>query len=131
MAVTQLKGDRAVTQAIASFTREGMVVSIPVSESAQYDLVVDDGLKLNKVQVKYCGSKDGLLDLRRIHSNSKGYVTKFYSAGDFDLLYVLKGDGTEYVLSGASLENKRSIVPKEKHSFINWKGSLTGSRQHS
>jgi hypothetical protein len=42
---TQRKGDRAVATAIASFTSRGWDVSIPLTESAAYDLVVDrDGV---------------------------------------------------------------------------------------
>lgn len=41
MRLTQRKGDLATTQAISTFTRMGFDVSIPVTESAQYDLIVD------------------------------------------------------------------------------------------
>lgn len=47
MRITQRKGDLATVQAIATFTRMGFDVSIPVTESASYDIVVDtlEGLK--------------------------------------------------------------------------------------
>jgi len=71
---TQKKGDTAVAQAIASFTKAGYDVSLPLTESAAYDLIVDTGRDLKRVQVRYTSSHQ--VDLRRIHSNSQGYVVK-------------------------------------------------------
>jgi hypothetical protein len=86
MRLTQRKGDIATAQAIATFTRLGYDVSVPITESAKYDLIVDtpDGLK--RVRVKYSSSKD--VDLRNIHSNSNGYVVKKGIPGAYDWLYV-------------------------------------------
>jgi hypothetical protein len=52
----------------------GFDVSIPLTESASYDLIVDDGTSLYRVQCKFSSTPD--VDLRRIHSNGTGYVTK-------------------------------------------------------
>lgn len=47
MRMAQKKGDMAVAQAIATFTRLGCDVALPITESAAYDLIVDceQGLK--------------------------------------------------------------------------------------
>lgn len=74
MRVTQRKGDIAVSQAIATFTKLGFDVAIPVTESAAYDLIIDTYKGLKRVQVRYTSIKE--VDLRRIHSNSHGYVIK-------------------------------------------------------
>lgn len=95
MRTTQRKGDTAVAKAIHSFTSIGHDVSKPITESAAYDLVVDVTGKLYRVQVKFSSRKD--VDLRRIHSNSKGYVVKENLQTDFDWLYVLGSDGQEYL----------------------------------
>src|SRR5581483_7375598 len=73
---TQRKGDIATSRAIAVFTAMGYDVSIPLTESAAYDLVVDDGSRLERVQCKYVSVSRNQVDLRRIHSNSTGYVVK-------------------------------------------------------
>ncbi len=87
MRVTQKKGDIAKTKAIATFTEMGYDVAVLLTESAAYDIIVDTDTGLKKVQVKYCKTK--VVDLRRIHSNSKGYVVKKYNGHkDFDWLYV-------------------------------------------
>ena len=88
MRITQRKGDVATAQAVATFTELGYDVSIPLTESARYDLVVDDGSGLHRVQVKYSSRKK--VDVRSIHSNSQGYVVKKARGNDYDWLYVLQ-----------------------------------------
>jgi hypothetical protein len=116
MRTTQRKGDIAVSQAIASFTKLGYDISIPVTESAAYDLIVDtpDGLK--RVQVRYSSIRE--VDLRRIHSNSTGYVIKKTKENAYDWLYVLKNTGEEYLLQDC-LHTRRSFTPKPAYLLSN------------
>ncbi len=107
--VTQRKGDLAVAQAIATFTRLGADVLCPLTESAAYDLVIDVKNKLMRVQVRYSSDKE--VGLRKIHSNSKGYVVKKLKLDAFDLLYVLNKDGTEFLID-RNLAGKSSITPQ-------------------
>lgn len=93
---TQRKGDIAVAQAIASFTRRGLDVLLPLTESAAYDVAVDHGERIQRVQCKYTST--GFVDLRNIHSNSRGYVVKFLRPDAYDWLYVLHEDGREFLL---------------------------------
>ena len=96
MRLKQRKGDTATAQAIARFTAMGYDVSIPLTESAAYDLVVDDGERLARVQCKFVSGRQ--VDLRRIHSNAGGYVVKRAAEGAYDWLYVLDGSGQEYLM---------------------------------
>ncbi len=114
MRTTQRKGDGAVAQAIASFTRAGCDVMIPLTESAPYDLVVDDGSGLYRVQVRY--STSGLVDLRRVHSNANGYVVKKIKTQVYDWLYVLTGSDHEYLLKEC-LIGRRSVTPQSCDAF--------------
>ncbi len=107
MRTTQRKGDIAVAQAIASFTALGADVAIPLTESAPYDLVVDVGRNIYRVQVKFTSSKE--VDLRNIHSNASGYVVKKTTVNTYDWLYVLLADGTEYLVPQC-LFDRRSIT---------------------
>lgn len=118
MRFTQRKGDIAVSQAIASFTKLGFDVSVPLTESAPYDLIVDTGKEIKRVQVRYSG--DGEVDLRRIHSNSKGYVVKKVRDQVYDWLYIFKSDGTEFLVEEC-LIGRRSLQPTEKHLLLNSK----------
>lgn len=95
---TQRKGDIALTKAIATFTELGYDVSLPITESAEYDMVLDTGIELVRVQCKFVSSKSGTVDLRKIHSNSKGYVVKSYSQSAYDWLYVYSPDRGEYLI---------------------------------
>lgn len=114
MRTTQRKGDIATSRAIASFTARGWDVSIPLTESAAYDLVVDDGIQCHRVQCKFVSGRD--VDLRRIHSNSKGYVVKPTSKDAYDWLYVLKADSSEFLIREC-LADRRSVTPQVKHQF--------------
>ncbi|MCA9337897.1 hypothetical protein KC951_04275 [Candidatus Saccharibacteria bacterium] len=117
MRLSQRKGDIGVTQAIASFTKMGYDVSIPVTESAAYDVVVDNGKLLARVQVKYSGDKNKEVDLRLIHSNSKGYVVKKTSKHAYDWLYILCSNGDEYLIKEC-LSGRRSVRPSASQKLI-------------
>jgi len=112
MRTTQKKGDIAVSQAIAKFTKMGYDVSIPITESASYDLIVDVGEKLKKVQVRYSSVKE--IPLRRIHSNSKGYVVKKTKPHAYDWLYIYKSNGEEYLVKEC-LANRNCITPSSEY----------------
>lgn len=112
MRTTQRKGDIASAHAVARFTAMGYDVSIPFTESAAYDLVVDTGRKMARVQVRYCSTRQ--VALRRVHSNSRGYVVKKTSVNAYDWLYIYKHDGEEYLIK-ACLSGRNSIVPTAKY----------------
>lgn len=116
MRITQRKGDIAVSQSIATFTKLGYDVSLPLTESAAYDIIVDTGLELKRVQVKYLGSRE--VDLRRVHSNSTGYVVKRSEENSYDWLYVLKSTGEEYLLQECR-HSSRSFTPTLKYLLSN------------
>ena len=105
MRTTQRAGDIGVAQAIASFTKLGCDVSLPLTESAAYDLIVDTGSDLKRVQVRYTSSNQ--VDLRRIHSNSGGYVVKRTMPNAYDWLYVLNDCGEEFLVR-ACMHSRRS-----------------------
>jgi len=49
---TRRQGDVGLGQAIAYFTSLGYSVSLPLTESQRYDLIVDDGEELARIEVK-------------------------------------------------------------------------------
>ncbi len=104
---TQRKGDVAVAQCIATFTRLNYDILLPLTESAAYDIAIDIGARIVRVQVKYSSSRE--VDLRNIHSNSKGYVIKKTKTNSYDWLYVLCSDNTEFLVQEC-LEGRRSIT---------------------
>jgi len=112
MRATQHKGDIAVSQAIATFTKLGYDVSIPLTESASYDLIVEMNGQIKRVQVRYSSVKE--IPLRRIHSNSKGYVIKKTAPNSYDWLYVYKSTGEEYLIKEC-LANRATITPNQQY----------------
>jgi hypothetical protein len=112
MRTTQRKGDIAVARAIATFTRMGFDVLIPLTESAAYDLAVDEGGRIFRVQVRFTSNEE--VDLRRIHSNSKGYVIKKTKEAAYDWLYILDHHSKEYLVREC-LVGRRSIKPSDNY----------------
>ncbi|MDH4344968.1 MAG: group I intron-associated PD-(D/E)XK endonuclease [Thermoleophilia bacterium] len=113
MRTTQRKGDIATARAVATFTAMGYDVSIPLTESAAYDLVVDDGERLARVQCKFTADRRRQVDLRRIHSNANGYVVKRAAEESYDWLYVVDGGGAEYLIEEC-LAGRRSITLRDR-----------------
>lgn len=103
---TQRKGDIAKAQAILHFTSLGYEVAVLLTESAPYDLIIDDG-ELHRAQVKFTSSAE--VDLRRIHSNSTGYVVKAYNEFDFDWLVVYNPDKGIFVIKDAAGKKYTSL----------------------
>jgi hypothetical protein len=112
MRTTQRKGDIATSRAIAAFTSMGYDVSIPLTESAAYDVIVDDGRVLARVQCKFVGDRRRQVDLRRIHSSSNGYVVKRTTEDSYDWLYVLDSADSEYVIKKC-LAGRRSVTLRD------------------
>lgn len=112
MRTTQRKGDIAVARAIATFTRMGFDVLIPLTESAAYDLAVDEKGQIFRVQVRFTSNEE--VDLRRIHSNSKGYVIKKTKEAAYDWLYILDHNAREYLIKEC-LVGRRSVKPSEQY----------------
>lgn len=109
MRTTQRKGDIAVATGIATFTRMGFDVSLPITESAAYDFIVDDG-ELHRVQAKY--SKDIQVDLRGTHHNGGGFVNKHYKENSYDWLYVYRPNGEEYLVKECLTGTAKNMRPE-------------------
>lgn len=112
MRETQRKGDIALAKAISTFTEMEYDVSIPITESAAYDLIVDGGTGLWRVQVKYCTGKQ--VDLRRVHTNAKGYVVKKYEEKSYDWLYVYSPNNGEYLIMSCHIGSTINLKDEYK-----------------
>ncbi len=108
---TQVKGDLAVARAIFILTSMGYNIALPITESAQYDLIAENDTGMFKVQVKY--SEGNQVDLRRIHSNSKGYVIKKYNKS-FDWLFIYSPTLGDFLIK-EDLSGRSSVNLKERN----------------
>lgn len=80
------KGDIALQRVILRAFELGYTVSKPCNEGSRYDLVVDDGLRLHRVQVKYCDyqPREGVFHLV-LHKHSGGYRRRLYTYTDAEI----------------------------------------------
>lgn len=73
---------------------------IPIADSQDYDLIVDTGTKLLKVQVKTTTqvSEHGIyiVSLRTCGGNKSGHTAKTFDNNQSDLLFVLTDNGDCY-----------------------------------
>ncbi len=90
----------------------GYDVSLPLTESAAYDILVDVDNAIYRVQVRYSSEKD--VELRRIHSNSTGYIVKKTKKSAYDWLYILRPNGEEYLIKNC-LDGRRSVRPQRQN----------------
>lgn len=109
--------------AIAYFSKMGYTVNIPITDSQDYDLIIDREGKLLRVQVKTTKFKirDGVyqVSLKTYGGNRSGQTIKNFNENGSDLLFVLTDEGTTY------------LIPKEdihSNTCINLNTTLEGYR---
>jgi hypothetical protein len=102
-----------LTDAIAYFGGIGWSVSMPLIDSQPYDLVVDDGHRLLRVQVKTTTRRSSggryLVQLCTRGGNQSFHTTKYFDPDASDLLYVLTDDRTRYVIPTSAIR-ARSVL---------------------
>lgn len=91
-------GNIGVGRAIDYFTSLGYVVSIPLTDSQDYDIIVDDG-NIQRIQVKYCAVKrdDKRVKYRR-RSGSKKRAIKKDEDVKCDYVFVAGIDGIDWLI---------------------------------
>lgn len=94
---TKNKGDIGLTKVIADLTEKGYFVSLPISEHLPYDLIIDDGECLKKLQSKY--RKSGIVNNKTYYSTKNGLFVNAYNGNDFDVygIYIPSVDKCVYV----------------------------------
>lgn len=108
---THQKGAIAQLKAELRAIEKGFVVSRPTVE-ARYDLVIDDGRKLNKVQVKYASTKKFLhsVDVNlRSECRNNGY-SKLYTREEIDLILVYVPKIEKILCFNSDMFHKRKSI---------------------
>ena len=112
---TKLKGDIAEQSAVVHALKRGWGVLAPVGDRLPYDLVLDVGGTLVKVQVKCAWldapSQNYVVDNRRTKTNRRSMVRDVYDVSDFDfaLVYIAEQD-LFYVFPSEAFVRYRSEV---------------------
>ena len=100
---TKKQGDMGLGAAIAFFTAKGWSVSIPLTDSQDYDLIVDDPTKgLQRISIKTTSCyRHGsfIVGLRVCGGNSKrNYVHKLATEVKYAMLFMLTSAGDIYYM---------------------------------
>ncbi len=88
------KGAIAETEIAAAATRLQLQVLRPVAEGGRYDIVIDLGARLLRVQCKWASRIGDILNIRCATSRHtpRGYVTTTYSADEVDAIAAYSSD---------------------------------------
>ena len=94
---SKLKGNIGIGRAISYYTSIGWTVSLPITDSQSYDLIVDNNEVLYRVQVKYTTqkSKSGkyVVGIRSVSGSSRK-VYKTVTKENADILFIVTDEFT-------------------------------------
>jgi hypothetical protein len=114
VATLKQKGDLAELKVAADLVTQGWRILLPFGEDHDYDLGIDDGERLQRVQVKYTRSDGHFLSVRcSSHSLTNGRVraTKHYTAATIDWLAAYDATTDDcYYLHASLLGEGRSVL---------------------
>jgi len=107
------QGLLGLTDAIRWFGLHGWSISMPLIDSQPYDLVVDDGGRLYRVQVKTTTRRTRygtfVVQLETRGGNQSFNTGKPFDPGTSDLLYVLTDARTRYLIPTEEITSKTAL----------------------
>lgn len=114
------QGDIGMCYAMAYYAKLGWTVSVPVTDSQDYDLVVDNGTRLFKVQVKttksISPSGNYVVNLRTMGGNRSGAGKyKDFSENSSDLLFALTDSGDCYSIPKSEISAVNAVALRERY----------------
>lgn len=109
------QGDLGLGSAIAYFTEKGYTVSIPLTDSQDYDLIVDIGGNFCTIQVKTTSALKSSgaykVELRTLGGNqSWNGVYKFLDKSKIKYIYILCSNGDRYLVPTNILNDKPNAI---------------------
>lgn len=108
------QGDVGLGAAIAYFTRMGLTVSLPLTDSQDYDIIVDVDGKLNRVQVKTTSYKNQhgtfVANISTKGGNRSFNTIKKFNHDKVDSLFVLTSEGDAYWIPVSAFACKNHIA---------------------
>jgi hypothetical protein len=115
---TRQQGDAGMGIAIAYFSRIGVRVGIPLTDSQPYDLMIDDGGQLSRVQVRTTTNREGrsyVVGLKTVGGNKTQLITKVFDPKAYEWLFVVCGDATAYLIPTTAITARYSIFLGRKY----------------
>jgi len=117
------QGDVGVGIAIGWFVQHGYTVCLPLTDSQDYDIVVEIDGVLKKVQVKttYCLTPEGnyVVTLKVSGGNKTCSTTKHFDKSFADYLFVVTEKNVKYFIPSADIENRATMnLGRSKEKYI-------------
>jgi len=110
---TRKQGDIGLGCAIRRFTILGHTVAVPLTDSQPYDLLVDVGDKIHRVQVKSTRFKKRggsfYVSLTLKGGNRSGRTITAFDKTLVDSVYIVTGDGVEYWIPVEKMKSNNTI----------------------
>jgi hypothetical protein len=116
------KGNTGIGIAIGYFMSNGYIVSIPINDTQDYDLIVDINNNLSKIQVKATGykTKYGVyVASLRSRGGTKGVTYKTVLETNIDYVFIFSADKRMWLIPHKELNQINSInLGKDKDKFL-------------
>lgn len=106
------KGNSGLGIAIAYYSSNGYIVSIPLNDTQDYDLIVDKDNSIKKVQVKStsCRTKYGSYQVSlKSCGGTKGKTYKTVIETNIDELFILTENMNMYIIPIKQIKNKSTL----------------------
>ena len=105
------RGNIGMGYAIAKLTELGYNISVPITDSQDYDLIADLEGVLLKVQVKTTSYKDKKSKYYMVALRTKTYnKLKSFTDSDCDLLFVLTESGQMYLIPKNEIKVRNGLT---------------------
>lgn len=105
------RGNIGMGYAVAKLTELGYNISIPITDSQDYDLIADLEGVLLKVQVKTTSYKDKKSEYYMVALRTKTYnKLKSFTDSDCDLLFVLTESGQMYLIPKNEIKVRNGLT---------------------
>ena len=112
------KGNSGLGMAIAYFTTSGYIVSIPLNDTQDYDLIVEKENRLQRVQVKATGciGKGGNYQVAlKSCGGTKGKTYKTLIDTNIELIFILTGQKEMYLIPREKINNVSTLSFCDKY----------------
>ena len=115
------KGNTGLGIAIAYYTSNGYIVSIPLNDTQDYDLIVDKDNRIYKVQVKAtsCKTKYGSYQVAlKSCGGTKGCTYKTILNTNIDEIFIVTDNMDIYIIPIDKVENYSTLNLCDKYSMF-------------
>ncbi len=117
---SRLQGNVGIGSAMQYFTSLGWVVSTPLTDAQKYDLIVDNGERLYRVQVKttFHKTKHDVYQvmIKTCGGNQSFNKTYLFDKNRVDLIFILTDNGDRWLIPSEKISNKTTLNLGEVYS---------------